>query len=59
MKCGRCSSGGMTSIRVQLGDGTEIELTSCRKCEWKRWRSAAGDVSLAEVLDLAAAHRPR
>jgi hypothetical protein len=59
MKCEACGRSRVVSIRVTLGDGGYIELTTCQFCESKVWMSPEGQVPLARVLELAAANRPR
>jgi hypothetical protein len=59
MKCKECGQGRVISIKVQLGDGSHIELSTCQFCESKTWTSAEGKVSLTRVLELASANRPR
>ena len=46
MTCETCGRNRVVSIRVQLGDGSHIELSE-------------GQVPLTRVLELAAANRPR
>jgi DNA-directed RNA polymerase subunit RPC12/RpoP len=59
MKCQECGHGRIISIRVQLGDGSHIELSTCQYCESKVWTSSEGEVPLTRVLELASANRPR
>ncbi len=59
MTCQACGQGKVVSIRVQLGDGSHLELSSCQFCESRVWTSAEGRVPLTRVLELAAANRPR
>jgi transcription elongation factor Elf1 len=59
MDCVECGHSRVVSIRVQLGDGSHIELATCQFCESKVWTSAEGPVPLSRVLELAAAHRPK
>jgi hypothetical protein len=59
MRCEECKQGRLVSIRVQLGDGSHLELVTCQYCESKVWTSSEGQVPLTRVLELAAANRPR
>jgi len=59
MTCETCGRNRVVSIRVQLGDGSHIELSACQFCESKVWTSPEGQVPLTRVLELAAANRPR
>ncbi|MGH2733574.1 MAG: hypothetical protein ACRDJF_11425 [Actinomycetota bacterium] len=58
MSCDRCGSRGVLAICVRLGDGSEVEFSSCHRCETRVWRSEEGPVSLKQVLELTSANRP-
>jgi hypothetical protein len=50
--CRACGSERVTTISMNLTDGSPVTLTSCHRCEHRTWQEAAGDVlPVALVLD--------
>jgi hypothetical protein len=50
-RCVGCGSPRVTSIAMNLTDGTPVEFTSCHECEERSWAAAGGELSIDRVLD--------
>ncbi len=42
--CRACGSDRVTTISMNLTDGSPVSFTSCHRCEHRTWQEAAGDV---------------
>jgi hypothetical protein len=56
MGCTGCAGANQIAIRMQVG-GEELTFRRCAKCEVNHWETSGGQISLAEVLELARAGR--
>lgn len=60
MRCEHCGSKTLSKITLELGDGTEVALSTCHFCEYRTWSGNDGDeLSLSRVVAMATANRPR
>lgn len=60
MRCDHCGSKSLSRITLELGDGSEIALSTCHFCEFRTWSGGEGDrLPLARVVALATENRPR
>jgi RNase P subunit RPR2 len=57
MRCPKCDSRNLTSIRIRLAPEEERVFASCHGCEWKGWFKEGSAVPLADVLSLASERR--
>lgn len=48
--CHACGSHRVTSMALQLTDGTPVQFTSCHKCEERRWEHNGEVLSKETVL---------
>lgn len=48
--CHVCGSHRVTSMALQLTDGTPVQFTSCHKCEARRWEHNGEVLSKETVL---------
>jgi DNA-directed RNA polymerase subunit M/transcription elongation factor TFIIS len=46
VKCPQCSSPRLTEIAMTLTDGSPVQFTSCRHCEYRAW------TQFGEVLEV-------
>lgn len=52
--CRACGSERVTSISMNLTDGSPVRFTSCHRCEHRTWQEQAGSVlPVNHVLDKA------
>lgn len=58
-KCEMCGSPNLASISMTLSDGSQLQMTSCHRCEAKVWEGPEGRVPLGTVLAMAAERRPQ
>lgn len=49
--CHACGGTQVTRLQMQLTDGTEVEFTSCHRCETRRWDADGVELSMASVLE--------
>jgi DNA-directed RNA polymerase subunit M/transcription elongation factor TFIIS len=50
--CRACGSERVTTISMNLTDGSPVNFTSCHRCEHRTWQEQAGGVlPVAHVLD--------
>ena len=56
-RCAACSSPRVTSIAMTLTDGSEVQFTSCHKCEHKTWVQAGKTIELDSVITKATKKR--
>lgn len=60
MRCDHCGSKNLSKITLELGDGTEVSLSTCHFCEFRTWSDDDGDsLPISRVVAMAAANRPR
>lgn len=51
MRCGRCGR-ALIEIRMRIG-AVPVALRRCVRCDSQTWKTADGEIPLAQVLDLA------
>ncbi len=51
--CQQCGSNRVTTIEMKLGDGSNVEFSSCHRCDHRAWTEAGQDVAVAGVLGRA------
>jgi hypothetical protein len=49
--CLACDSPRVTSLSMNLTDGTPVDFTSCRVCGHKSWSHVGQVLAMTEVLD--------
>jgi hypothetical protein len=54
--CTGCAREALITIRMRIA-AKDIVFRRCSRCEANSWQDDAGDLTLAEVLDLARAAR--
>ncbi|MDP9408674.1 MAG: hypothetical protein M3P95_12670 [Actinomycetota bacterium] len=52
-RCVACNSPRVTSITMTLTDGSQVQFTSCHKCEHKSWVQAGRTIELDSVITRA------
>jgi hypothetical protein len=55
--CRACGSDRVTSIEMNLTDGTPVQFTSCHACEHRTWSEDGLPLDVASVLDKARKRR--
>jgi hypothetical protein len=53
MKCPVCESPRLTEIAMTLTDGSPVQFTSCRHCEYRAWTQAGQVLEVDSVLSKA------
>lgn len=56
-RCAACSSARVTAITMTLTDGSQVDFTSCHRCEHRTWVQAGDDLALDSVLTKATKRR--
>jgi hypothetical protein len=56
-RCAVCSSPRVTSITMTLTDGSQVDFTSCHRCEHRTWVQAGSALELDSVLTKATKRR--
>lgn len=56
-RCVACSSARVTAITMTLTDGSQVDFTSCHRCEHRTWVQAGDALALNSVLSKAAKRR--
>jgi hypothetical protein len=54
--CTGCAKEALITIRMRIA-AREIVFSRCSRCESNSWQDDAGDLTLAQVLELARASR--
>ena len=49
--CGVCGSARVTSLAMNLTDGTPVVFTSCHHCENRRWEHDGETLSVTDVIE--------
>jgi DNA-directed RNA polymerase subunit M/transcription elongation factor TFIIS len=52
-KCPRCESTRLTEIAMTLTDGSPVQFTSCRHCEYRAWTQSGQVLEVASVISKA------
>ncbi|MDX6205870.1 MAG: hypothetical protein QOF39_1927 [Frankiales bacterium] len=52
-KCPRCESPRLTEIAMTLTDGSPVQFTSCRHCEYRAWTQAGQVLQVDSVISKA------
>ncbi len=52
-KCPSCSSPRLTEIAMTLTDGSPVQFTSCRHCEYRAWTEFGQELAVDSVLSKA------
>jgi DNA-directed RNA polymerase subunit M/transcription elongation factor TFIIS len=52
-KCPRCESPRLTEIAMTLTDGSPVQFTSCRHCEYRAWTQAGQVLEVDSVISKA------
>ena len=55
VECSSCGASDAIRIRLRLNDETEVNFSSCHRCEHRWWDSNGEVVDLTTVLDKARA----
>jgi hypothetical protein len=53
VKCPQCSSPRLTEIGMTLTDGSPVQFTSCRSCEYRAWTEAGQQLEVTSVISKA------
>ena len=48
--CGACSSARVTSLSMNLTDGTPVDFVSCRVCGHKSWSHDGVELTVSDVI---------
>jgi DNA-directed RNA polymerase subunit M/transcription elongation factor TFIIS len=52
-KCPKCESPRLTEIAMTLTDGSPVQFTSCRHCEYRAWTQAGQVLEVDSVISKA------
>lgn len=52
-KCPQCDSSRLTEIAMTLTDGSPVQFTSCRHCEYRAWTQAGEVLEVDSVITKA------
>jgi hypothetical protein len=52
-KCPKCESPRLTEIAMTLTDGSPVQFTSCRQCEYRGWTQSGQVLEVASVISKA------
>jgi len=52
-KCPQCDSPRLTEIAMTLTDGSPVQFTSCRHCEYRAWTQAGEVLEVDSVITKA------
>jgi DNA-directed RNA polymerase subunit M/transcription elongation factor TFIIS len=56
-RCAACGSDRVTAITMTLTDGSEVDFTSCHRCEHRTWVQGDDALALDSVLTKATKRR--
>jgi hypothetical protein len=52
-KCPACSSPRLTEIAMTLTDGSPVQFTACRHCEYRAWTEFGRELAVDSVISKA------